>query len=65
MNKKTIIIIASVVVVVIIAIVVAIIVSRQNEFHYEGWIDCMPPLSESEADLCRRAEAANYPYIAY
>ena len=53
------------VVVVIIAIVVAIIVSRQNEFHYEGWIDCMPPLSESEADLCRRAEAANYPYIAY
>ncbi|MBQ6313873.1 hypothetical protein IJI29_03450 [Candidatus Saccharibacteria bacterium] len=37
----------------------------QNTFEYEGWIDCMPPLSSSEEDLCRRAKDANYPYIAY
>jgi hypothetical protein len=38
---------------------------RDPDFEYEGWIDCMPPLDEYEADLCKRAEEAGYPYIAY
>ena len=39
--------------------------SIDNEFHYEGWIDCMPPLDSAEAELCERAERAGYEKIAY
>ena len=39
--------------------------SIDNEFHYEGWIDCMPPLDVQQAELCRRAEQAGYDKIAY
>lgn len=37
----------------------------EYDFKYEGWIDCQPVLSPEKEELCRRAEAANYPYIAY
>ena len=38
-----------------------------NEWTYEkqGWIDCMPPLSETEAKICEDAEKAGYKYIAH
>ena len=38
---------------------------EEPKFEYEGWIDCMPPLDEAEADLCRRAKEAGYDKIAY
>jgi hypothetical protein len=66
-NKKWLIItIFGVILVGVIIVAVAILSSRdQDTFEYEGWIDCQPILSPEEEDLCRRAEAANYPYIAY
>ena len=42
-----------------------IYIQRDENFEYEGWIDCMPPLNDDEADLCNRAKEAGYPYIAY
>ena len=50
---------------IIIILVVIFIKNHSNKFAYDGWIDCMPPLSGSKADLCKQAEAAGYPYIAY
>lgn len=67
-KKELIIGISIVAVLMIVAVCVVLLTSNKNsegEFTYEGWIDCMPPLSESQEDLCRRAEAAGYPYIAY
>ena len=53
-------------IIVIIIVGVIFLYNRDQEtFEYNGWIDCMPELSESQAELCRRAEAAGYPYIAY
>ena len=53
-------------IIVIIIVGVIFLYNRDQEtFEYDGWIDCMPELSESQAELCRRAEAAGYPYIAY
>ena len=53
-------------IIVIIIVGVIFLYNRdQKTFEYDGWIDCMPELSESQAELCRRAEAAGYPYIAY
>lgn len=37
----------------------------KQKFEYEGWISCMPVLSEKQSELCRQAEEADYPYIAY
>ncbi len=31
----------------------------------EGWIDCMPPLTEHEQRLCDEAERQNYPYVSH
>ena len=71
-NKKQTLIIVTVafLVVVVIAILAFLLNQNQNTFEYDGfeydgWIDCQPWLSESEADLCERAEAAGYPYITY
>ena len=67
-KKKTLFIIIGIIAVVaiVVAIVVALfLTSRKDSFEYEGWIDCQPILSEKEAELCERAEAAGYPYIAY
>lgn len=65
-NKKQLIIVMSIVFLIGIIIVIVFLLNRnQDTFEYEGWIDCQPVLSESEADLCRRAKAAGYPYIAY
>ena len=67
--KKELIIGISVVIVLIIVVICVVLLtsnkSGEGEFTYDGRIDCMPPLSESQEDLCRRAEAAGYPYIAY
>ena len=52
-------------IVLVAAIAIALALFKKDEFHYSGWINCMPSLSESEADLCKRAKAAGYPYIAY
>ncbi|MBQ3945481.1 MAG: hypothetical protein II670_07725, partial [Alphaproteobacteria bacterium] len=53
-------------IIVIIIVGVIFLYNRDQEtFEYNGWIDCMPELSKSQAELCRRAEAAGYPYIAY
>ncbi len=52
--------------VIILAIIIALLlVPKQDKFEYEGWINCQPILSKEEAELCKRAEAAEYPYIAY
>ena len=58
--------------VILVAILVLILIiagivrhAIDNEFHYEGWIDCMPPLDSAEAELCERAERAGYEKIAY
>lgn len=55
------------VVIIVLLMIIAGIVrhAMDNEFHYEGTIDCMPPLSASEAELCERAEKAGYPNIVY
>ena len=50
---------------IILASVILLPVFKQNKFEHEGWINCQPLLSEEEAELCRQAEAAEYPYIAY
>ena len=64
---KRLIITIFVVILVGIMITIVFLLSNHNQdtFEYEGWIDCQPILSSEEEDLCRRAEAANYPYIAY
>jgi hypothetical protein len=54
-----------IIVVTIFACAFMILSKKRNTFQYDGWIDCMPPLSESQAKLCEEAKAANYPYIAY
>lgn len=36
-----------------------------NTFKAQGWINCMPPLSESQQKICDEAEAAGYKMIAY
>lgn len=66
-HKKNIIIIAflAILAAVITAFIVLIIIYKQNEYRLEGTIDCQPPLSEYEAERCRRAEEANYPNIVY
>jgi hypothetical protein len=35
------------------------------KFEYDGWINCMPLMDGKQAELCRQAEEAHYPYIAY
>ncbi len=35
------------------------------KFEHEGWINCMPSPGTVRSELCKRAEEANYPYIAY
>lgn len=64
-SKKELIVI--IIVVVLIGVITAIILLNrdQDAFEYEGWIDCQPVLSPEKEDLCRRAEAAGYPYITY
>lgn len=44
-----------------------LIYDKQSEpaLKLEGWINCMPVLSAEQSELCRKAEAQNYPYIAY
>lgn len=64
-KKKIILVVGLAVVVLAVVLAIILISSQRNDFKYEGWIDCQPVLSESQADLCRRAEAAGYPYIAY
>lgn len=66
-KKAIIIVISSIVAAIAVVIATIIIINSQSkpEFEYEGWIDCMPNLSEGQSDLCRRAKEANYPYIAY
>ena len=65
-KKQLIIIMVAVFLIGIIVVVIVFLLNRgQDVFEYDGWIDCQPVLSESEADLCRRAKAAGYPYIAY
>ena len=66
-NKNWLIITILGVILVGVIIAIAVILSNrdQDTFEYEGWIDCQPILSPEEEDLCRRAKAANYPYIAY
>jgi len=55
-----------IVILVLILIIVGIVRhSTDNEFHYDGWIDCMPPLDSAQAELCERAERAGYQKIAY
>ncbi len=34
-------------------------------FEYNGYIDCMPPLSSEKAKLCEEAEKAGYDKIVY
>ena len=64
-KKQSIIVISAVILIVVIAILVFLLNRGQNTFEYKGWIDCQPVLSPEKEDLCRRAKAANYPYIAY
>ena len=64
-KKQLIMILSAVFFIVVIVILVFLLKRNQDTFEYEGWINCQPILSPQEADLCRRAEAANYPYIAY
>lgn len=53
-------------IIAIVAIVMTLLlISKQNSFEYEGWINCQPILTKEAAELCERAEAAGYPYIAY
>ena len=58
-------VLVAIVVLAVIIIGVVYQVNRPAGFHYEGWIDCMPPLEGAQAELCAQAEAAGYPYIAY
>lgn len=67
-NKKR--FIALIGIILAITIVIAVLFFKkqsQNEktFEYEGTLNCQPILTPEEAELCRRAEAANYPYIVY
>jgi len=66
-SKKDIIMAVLVVLVVgLIIFIICLVTQKQNlSFEYEGWINCQPILTPEEADLCARARAANYPYIAY
>lgn len=70
MNKHNI-IIAIIVVFVIAACVIGYIFISQSsdeDDYWEqdhGWINCMPPLSDSEAKTCSDAEKHGYPKIAY
>ncbi len=64
-KKQLIIILLAVFLIAIIVVIIFLLIRNQNTFEYEGWIDCQPILSPEEADLCKKAEAANYPYIAY
>ena len=43
----------------------AINVWEAKGFSMNDWIDCMPPLTESESRICREAELAGYDKIAY
>ena len=65
MKKKVLIILIVFVVLIAAVIYIHVTSSRKTEFTYDGWINCMPPLSKDQAKLCEDAEAANYPYIAY
>lgn len=64
-NKKGYLIVAVLIVVILTATITIAILNKKEEFEYSGWIDCMPMLSDEAAELCRRAEKANYPYITY
>lgn len=63
-KKKILFIVLGIIAVATIAFVI-LLVSRRNNFEYEGWLNCQPILPEDAAELCKRAEAAGYPYIAY
>jgi len=66
MKKKVLIIFALFALLMLAVFAAYVTVSnKKKEFSYEGWIDCMPPLSDNEAKLCKEAEEANYPYITY
>ena len=64
-NKKQAIVIS--ILVACVAIVIFFILQNRavTKFEHEGWINCMPMLDSKQAELCRQAEEANYPYIAY
>ena|GEM_PF-4633278 len=71
MNKKTLILLVATVL-ALFAILVIVLFSfnrneNRNEWTYEkhGWINCQPPLNQSEAKFCKEAEDAGYKYIAY
>ena len=64
-SKKKILFIALGIIVVVAIVIVLLLVFKQDDFEYEGWINCQPMLTKEETELCERAEAAGYPYIAY
>ena len=59
--------ISAILVIATIAIFLAIAsASSTNKWNLNGeWVDCMPPLSGSQAEKCQYAESIGYPYIAY
>ncbi len=64
-KKRYIFVVLTAVVVLLLVVAGVAYYAANNEFRYEGWIDCMPPLDPSEAELCERAKRAGYPNIAY
>lgn len=58
-------IILSVILAIVTVILVIMVVRQKLNDTPQYWIDCQPPLSEVEQERCGKAEADNYPYIAY
>lgn len=57
--------VAAIVIVVILAVVGLIVWLTQRSRLATAPVDCMPPLSEQEAEACRRAEELGNPNITY
>lgn len=64
-DKKFIVIISILMVCIAVAIIVILQNTNKPKFEHEGWINCMPMLDSKQAELCKQAEEADYPYIAY
>ena len=49
----------------LIGIIIVLMNRAQSANHFDAYIDCQPPLSETEQAKCDKAEAEGYPYIVY
>ena len=64
-KRTTVVLLVGILCILVAVIVMHYLLKEDKEFEYNGWLNCQPMLSDEQAELCQKAEEANYPNIAY